>query len=164
MTSKKENDVAPLRSRSGPRDAAVRGFDKATDISFRTTYTEVSEPYDFTVDFTTRRDGKRLIGVSAGDAGIEWPGELLDWLIIALTRIKAARSESEDTQAKPTPSQADVDALVKAGAAVVAAKDTMEGVRHLDPVADALAIVAARTQASGAVEAIRTALTPFQKG
>lgn len=155
--------MAPLRSRSGPRDAAVRGFDKATDISFRTTYTEVSEPYDFTVDFTTRRDGKRLIGVSAGDAGIEWPGELLDWLIIALTRIKAARSESEDTQAKATPTQDDVDALVKA---VVDFRTAFDCVGDLTEKADPpLGEVLDATRSLNDTQSrLDAALTPFQKG
>tara|TARA_R100001086_G_scaffold200735_1_gene116953 strand:- start:1890 stop:2582 length:693 start_codon:yes stop_codon:yes gene_type:complete len=108
-----EEDMARDARSVACADAPGRVFDEVTDIGFRTSYTEVSEPYDFTVDLTTRRDGKRFIGISAGDAGIEWPCELLDWLMTALTRIKAARSESEDTQPKATHTQEDVDALVR---------------------------------------------------
>ena len=53
----------------------------------------------------------------------------------------AARSESEDTQAKPTPSQADVDALVKAATELCAAHPLDDAVTDLE-----------------------LALTPFQKG
>jgi hypothetical protein len=70
-----------------------------------------------------------------------------------LEQLKAARSESEDTQAKATPSQDDVDALVKA---------VGEGISALD-----LAMEKAPEHFSEFLpphRALRAALPPFQKG
>lgn len=150
-----EEDMARDARSVACADAPGRVFDEVTDIGFRTSYTEVSEPYDFTVDLTTRRDGKRFLGISAGDAGIEWPCELLDWLMTALTRIKEARSESEDTQPKATPTQDDVDALVRAMKALT---EAYGGSGHTRP------NQGRRVPHSRSAEACRRRPNRFQKG
>ena len=67
----------------------------------------------------------------------------------------AARSESEETQPKATPTQEDVDALVEAAGAVAHRADETLGFDEPEADAGALRFVS---------ETLRAALIPFQKG
>ena len=88
MTSKKENDVArDARSVSSPEAA---GRFNLGDVALVTNYLQAVD------------NGGRDVGSLARDA-----------ITRLQSAVKAARSESEDTQPKATPTQDDVDALVE---------------------------------------------------
>lgn len=75
----------------------------------------------------------------------------------------AHSSKSADTQ-RSEASHPSTQRLIEAAERVVAAKDTMERVRHLDPVDDVTAVAAARAEASESVEAMRQALQEIRSG
>lgn len=94
-----------------------------------------------------------------------WPDNVGWMRVLCHGCAEAARSDSDDTHPKATPSQADVDALVKAATEFLDSLDAVdtEAERAQQPGANAWSS-APVVRSLYARKATHAALTPFQKG